>query len=259
MNEERIKEIIEFRDSFNKKLEESFKRYEEKIKLEKENQKKKNKQTFKTKSLKKCLTSMNEQMEYKYARKMKRNTISANLFQKNPPWQPTNGYPIYFGDYKRLKDGYQMNDWEKNRIGFAERSYRKEKDLPLKFNFTCRKLYSDYIGPNPNRKQTKDEATKTLTLDGKRMIKAFIERNDKLEEELREKERLVFEYMHSKPPLIINPWKKSNHIIKEFSIPPLDKIYSFKLGIKPKPHYSVKPFKRPKDYPDYFDKHIGIL
>lgn len=87
----------------------------------------------------------------------------------------------------------------------------------------------------------------------------FIEQNNKLEDQLRNKEKLIFQYMHSKPPVILNPWKKSNHVIKEFSIPPLDKIYSFKIDTRPKPSYTVKPFRRPKDNGDYFDKHIGIL
>lgn len=127
------------------------------------------------------------------------------------------------------------------------------------YNFTCRKLFGDYLGPNPNKRKTLKEATSALTNRGKKMLTTFIEKNNKLEDQLREKEQFIFQYMHSKPPIILNPWKKSNHVIKEFSTPELDKIYSFRLDIKPKPSYTVKPFRRPKDYPDYFDKHIGIL
>ena len=45
-------------------------------------------------------------------------------------------------------------------------------------------------------------------------------------------------------------------IIKEFSRPPSDKIHSFANIIKTKPQYMTKPFRRPKENGDYFDKNL---
>lgn len=80
--------------------------------------------------------------------------------------------------------------------------------------------------------------------------------NDKKEKILKEKDDFIFKYFHSKPTLECNSWKFSNHIIKEFSRPPVDKVYSFAIDIKPKPKYMTKPFRRPKENGDYFDKNI---
>lgn len=113
MNHERIKEIKDFKDEFNKKLEESYKAYEERIKKEKMKGKGKDNAKFKSKSLKKCLTTMGEEMEYKFAKDKGRQTFTSNLFQKSPPWQPNNGVGTYFGDFKRLVDGHDMSIWEK--------------------------------------------------------------------------------------------------------------------------------------------------
>ena len=104
-----------------------------------------------------------------------------------------------------------------------------------------------------------DEAVKGLTNVGKKMISQFIQENKKIEKALIENENNFFEYLHSKPPLELNKWKFSNHIIKQFSVPELDKIYSFKADKQPKPKYITKPFRRPRIYGDYFDKKIGIL
>lgn len=80
-----------------------------------------------------------------------------------------------------------------------------------------------------------------------------------MEKLLRKTEDNFFAYKHSKPPLELNTWKFSNHEIKIFSTPPLDKVHSFRVEKEPKPNYMTKPFKRPKIDGDYFDKHIGIL
>ena len=64
---------------------------------------------------------------------------------------------------------------------------------------------------------------------------------------------------HSKPPLQLNSWKFSNHIIEEFSKPKADEIYGYREKIKTKYKYTVAPFRRPKEKGDLFDKHIGIL
>ena len=123
----------------------------------------------------------------------------------------------------------------------------------------CRNLVGREFHGNPNRERSVDEAVKGLTNDGKRMITQFIKENKKVENALITNENNFFSYLHSKPPLELNKWKFSNHIINEFSIPKLDKVYSFRVDKQPTPKYMTKPFRRPKIDGDYFDKHIGIL
>lgn len=111
----------------------------------------------------------------------------------------------------------------------------------------------------PNIEKNRDEVVKGLTLSGKNMIITFMKNHKNLENKLRRNDKNFFIYTHSKPPLDLNKWKFSNHIINEFSTPKLDKVYSFRVDKKPQPKYMTKPFKRPKIDGDYFDKHIGIL
>ena len=121
----------------------------------------------------------------------------------------------------------------------------------------CRDLIGREFNKYPNREKNIDELVKGLTLAGKTMMTKFIETNKKIENALRTNEKNFFIYMHSKPPLELNKWKFSNHIINEFSTPKLDKIYSFRVDKKLAPKYMTKPFRRPKIYGDYFDKNIG--
>ena len=138
----------------------------------------------------------------------------------------------------------------------CKRSYEKEKDLPLKTNFVCRKLCGDNLNKYPNIKKSVYASTLDLGKNGKRIITKYMKDNEKKEKIFKEKEAFLYKFYHSKPPLQCNSWKFSNHIIKEFSIPPGDKIYSFAKENKPKPKYMAKPFRRPKDCGDYFDKNI---
>ena len=121
----------------------------------------------------------------------------------------------------------------------------------------CRDLIGREFNKYPNREKNIDESVKGLTLAGKTMMTKFIETNKKIENALRTNEKNFFIYLHSKPPLELNKWKFSNHIINEFSTPKLDKIYSFRVDKKLAPKYMTKPFRRPKIYGDYFDKNIG--
>ena len=98
-----------------------------------------------------------------------------------------------------------------------------------------------------------------MTFNGKNIIKTFINQSNKGEQRKRDEEERIFKYKHSKPPLRLNPWKFSNHVIEEFSRPKIDEIYKPKEQIKPKYLYTVDPFRRPGDHGDYFDKHIGII
>ena len=177
----------------------------------------------------------------------------------------------YFEKYKRLKPNYEMTNWEQviiflfiffniqARICLCGKTYQKEKDLPFGRTLVCRNLVGKEFNDNPNRERKIDEAVKGLTNEGKKMITQFIEENKKVENALIRNENNFFSYLHSKPPLELNKWKFSNHIIKQFSVPELDKVYSFRIEKPIKPKYMTKPFRRPKIYCDYFDKNIGIL
>lgn len=138
----------------------------------------------------------------------------------------------------------------------CKRSYEKEKELPLKTNFVCRKLYGHNLNKYPNIKTSIYASTLDLGKTGKRIISKYIKNNEKNEKIFKKKEDFFYKYFHSKPPVVCNSWKYSNHIIKEFSRPPYDKVYSFAMEIKPKPLYMTKPFRRPKENGDYFDKNI---
>jgi hypothetical protein len=120
-------------------------------------------------------------------------------------------------------------------------------------------LWNNEINHFPREKANLSEVTKDLSKNGKTMIKTFIEQYNKNEQKNRDDEEKLFKYKHSKPPLRLNPWKFSNHVINEFSRPKIDDNYTPKDVIKPKYQYTVDPFRRPGDYGDYFDKHMGIL
>ena len=138
----------------------------------------------------------------------------------------------------------------------CKRSYEKERDLPLKKNFVCRKLYGYNFNRYPNIKTSIDATILDLGKNGKKIISKYMKDNEKNEKMFKEKEDFLYKFYHSKPPLECNTWKFSNHIIKEFSRPPCDKIHSFAKEIKPNPKYMTKPFRRPKENGDYFDKNL---
>ena len=110
----------------------------------------------------------------------------------------------------------------------CERSYQKVKLLPLKKDFTCRKLYNYELNKFPNNKTDISHAMKNLSNSGKKLIKVFINENDKREQKSRDEEERLYRYKHSKPPLQLNSWKFSNHVIEEFSRPKADEIHSFR-------------------------------
>jgi hypothetical protein len=138
----------------------------------------------------------------------------------------------------------------------CRKSYEKEKELPQKKDFVCRKLSSDYINKYPNIRSSLTPPNVKLGKIGKRIISYYIKNNNKNVKIMREKDDFLYNYYHSKPFFGFNPWKFSNHIIKEFSRVPIDKINSYSLEVKTKPKYMVKPFRRPKIYSDYFDKNV---
>ena len=116
-----------------------------------------------------------------------------------------------------------------------------------------------YINTFPNIKTPKEKALEKLTKTGKKTLNIFIDENEKLEKYLRDKEKALFEYYHSKPPLKLNTWKFSNHIMTEFSPFKADLVHSFIRQKKPKPLYMTDVYRIPKKEGGLFDKHIGFL
>ena len=138
----------------------------------------------------------------------------------------------------------------------CKKSYEKEKELPQKKDFVCRNLSGDYINKYPNIRSSLTPPNVKLGKIGKRIISYYIKNNNKNEKIMNEKDEYLYKYYHSKPYFESNPWKFSNHIIKEFNKVIIDKINSYSLEIQEKPKYMVKPFRRPKIYGDYFDKNV---
>jgi hypothetical protein len=112
------------------------------------------------------------------------------------------------------------------------------------------------LGEFPNGELPFPSLSVKLGKLGKKIISYYIKDNKENEKIMNEKEEYIYKYYHSKPYFEKNHWKFSNHIIKEFSIPPLDKIHINKPEIKKNPEYKTKPFRPPKIYGDYFDKNI---
>ena len=193
--------------------------------------------------------------------KAKKNKSSLKLGAYNAllPWIPPRYVGKYFEDFKRLKDEYDLSNWEKHRINLSPRSYQKEKLLPLKKNFICKKLYNYELNKYPNNQFTIDEAVKNLAPYGKNLISIFIKDNDKREQKQKIFEEKLYEFKHSKPPVYLNPWKFSNHVMGEFSKYKGDEVYGYRERPKTKYAYTVEPFRRPKEHGELFDKHIGIL
>ena len=100
--------------------------------------------------------------------------------------------------------------------------------------------------------EIKKENKNTLRLSkyGDSLLNKFITQNTKRETSLRQKEKDLWDYLHSKPPLKLNKWKPSNHIITEFSIPPVDYAHLFRVT-KRKP-FLQGPLRIPKKEGDYF-------
>ena len=267
MNNERFKELTKFKEEFNAKLRNALEQYESKLTL-RNILSKDNTKNFKTINKSRSTKLIKENLKFqntitlpqKTITNLKPKRVNSYIINKNKAWKPQHMVgDVFDKNFKRLKDFYEMSNWDKYRIDLAERSYEKEKNTLTGHNLVCRNLYGKEIDNYPNIEKTIPESTKGLTRNGKKIISRFIEKNKSNENILRRKKTCLFNYMHSKPPLILNDWKASNHVKDCFSVLPLDKIYSFRVNTGPKPTYMTKPFRRPKDYGDYFDKHIGYV
>lgn len=121
-------------------------------------------------------------------------------------------------------------------------------------NFVCReqagKEFEDYL--------KKISITESLSSVGAKIIGSFIKDNQKREQLMWDKDKEIYNFRHSKPPMDINPWKYSNHIITEFSVPPGSKVVSFKKESREK-CLITSPYRIPKKDGDYFDKDFKRL
>ena len=267
MNTERIKELKKFKEDFNAKLQEAFKLYESKLTLKNalSKEKIKNKKiivkSHSTKILKENPIFPNKiALTSNSIKDLKPKKVKRFIHISKKTWKIQHmAGDIFEKEFKRLKNNYEMSNWDIYRIDLSERSYAKEKNTLTGHNLVCRNLCGKEISRYPNIEKTISESINGLTKSGKQLISKNIIENKNKEKILRRNETNIFRFMHSKPPIILNKWKYSNHVKDYFSVPPLDKIYSFKEDTRPEPTYKVRPFRRPKDHGDYFDKHIGIL
>lgn len=63
----------------------------------------------------------------------------------------------------------------------------------------------------------------------------------------------IYKYKHSKPPVDYNKWKYIHRVGDYFHQFPADKIHSYTIPIKER-FTDKKPFLRPSEYGDYFNK-----
>ena len=259
MKSDRIKELQDFSNEFYLRLQET-----EKTPI---NDESKNNRSV-SQQIKKSYSTLNSDPHIKttfvhpnknLSSKKNKSTLKLSAYNALLPWIPPRYIGKYFENFKRLQDEHDLSSWEKHRIHLCQRSYQKEKLLPLKKDFICKKLWNYELNKFPNNQFTVDDAIKNLAPKGKKLIKLFINDNDKKEQKQKMEEEELYVFKHSKPPLNLNPWKFSNHVIEEFSRPKIDDVYTPKEIIKPKYQYTVDPFRRPGDHGDYFDKHISIL
>ena len=129
----------------------------------------------------------------------------------------------------------------------VKRTYEKTKDLPFQKDI----IPGHGVGREFDELRKENKNLSKLSAYGDKLIQKFIKENAHRERTLRKKEDELWEYRHSKPPLSINPWKPANHVITEFSVPPGDKIHSFRVE-KKKPYLIKEPFRIPKKDGDYF-------
>ena len=132
----------------------------------------------------------------------------------------------------------------------AKRSYQKEKELPKKTNFLFPKSSGQDFGEQKNFSK--------LSELGQSIISKFVKDNQEKELKLKKKGEEIISYKYSKPTPKYNPWKFSNHIIKEFSTPTGDKIHSFKTEQKRK-FLIQEPFRIPKSIGENFEKSVKLI
>ena len=107
MSKEKVKEIKEFVEDFNKRLKNSFKLFE--IKNAKKRKLMKNFTQINDKSkIKNLLIKKNEENKCI----SKTDNLNLNMIKKQS-WKPPKGAPDYFEKFKSLHDEYELSIWEK--------------------------------------------------------------------------------------------------------------------------------------------------
>lgn len=136
----------------------------------------------------------------------------------------------------------------------VKRSYGK----PAEFLYN-RDIYPTYTtGREFSQHEKTNPELMTLGALGQSIMTKFVKQNSDLERRMKETEKNIWDYNHSKPPLDLNKWKSSNHIITEFSVPPGDKVHSFRVE-KKKQFLIQEPYRIPKKDGDYFEPRIKII
>lgn len=237
MNSSKIKELQDFADDFNKRIDEAVQRYENK----------------KKESLSPIKTTPNSLSPPKKLR-LKKRIYSNDIFKEPLPWKEPKHYGRYFDKLKILKIQYDPTPLELYRVNILKRSYEKQQNMLNGNNFVCRNLYSeDFSNPLINNKNLH-----SLSPIGQSIISRFITENENKENELRKKENDYINYLHTKKSLNINQWKYNGNKNDYFSIFPGSKVNSNIKDIKPKRLINI-PFKIPKKTGTFFDKNIKLL
>lgn len=123
-NESRLEELMRFKKDFNEKLKSAYKIYEERSKTfvntakMKENTKEnisiknlKSKKLLKEKKSKIFKSAFSDDEEIDFIKTRKTGKSRAKLMSGT--WKPQFMICDYFEEFKRLKDNYEMSDWEK--------------------------------------------------------------------------------------------------------------------------------------------------
>ena len=253
-NNERINELTEFARDFRKRLNLQYTKYDNNI-LEKNSPSKNYLLTEFTSNLK----------------NNKKEEINKNLFAARISWKPNYIKGKYFGNFKKLNDTHEMNNWEKYRINLVKRSYEKEKEI-LKNNkknkpFVCKKLFSYDLDKNPygyNPNYTNENFSGL----GKKILENFIKENEKIMNKREKEEENNYKEIHSKHTHARNPnwklendWKYTNRI-EYFQKLKVDDVYAFddiyNKG-KKRVFTQEEPWRNPKKKGTYFDRDIHFL
>ena len=110
MSEDRVKEIQEFVNKFNKDLKEAYTLYETRHKDYKNLKKCHSQISNRRKTEGDNLPSVTKTVEKLIS---KRCASNKNIIIKNPEWKPCRGVPDYFEEFKGLKNKYELDTWEK--------------------------------------------------------------------------------------------------------------------------------------------------
>ena len=152
MSDDKVKQIQEFVDDFNKKLKEASLKFEEN-KNKNLNLKKSYSQINQNQNNNKFSTFFNNS-KTKDKINLKRSLSNINIFYKPTIWKPNNFYPDYFERFKALQNKHEISEWEKvcniyklniNIILFYRKEWYYQKEVTKK-KLTCLKNIILYAG-----------------------------------------------------------------------------------------------------------------